>query len=228
MLMPGAISSVLEGCKKKPICMHLNTSNITNEKTNSVGSARYKEQGFLLYTDKNDFIKEVGIYCTFISSLVYKTAYVKNVPNKSQYFGTNILQSHFLFESMKNEGKYIINTKNCVAERANCVVHYDLFKTWITNYSELMLVTAPACGFDESIMSDLLEHDLSETILDFILYFRRTCKEIESSWDRVSIWKYLKKYPRIEKKYRVVINCPLYQLHFLSIYEKTIRKFRKK
>lgn len=224
-LLPGAIDSVLEGCKCSPICMHLNSSGIKNENPLIVGNARFKECGLIEYVDKNEFLEKIGIYCTFVSSLVFNLDYVRNVDHKEKYYETNILQSHILLEIMKNDGVYIVNTFNCLAAQGNDVVHYDVLKTWVKNYSELLLTTAVNCGFDNHRMSELLRVGLSTTVYGFVIRFRQTCTD-EEKWDRDCIWPYLEKYPELIIRYRKVINCPKSQLRRIERWENMRRRLR--
>ena len=227
ILLPGAIESVFEGCQKNPVCMHLNSASLVREHPLEYGKPRFPENGFLAFSDKNDFLESIGIYCTFVSSLVFKTDYVRAIPNKERYFHTNILQSHILLEIMKNDGLYMINTKTCVAARANTVVHYDLFKTWICNYSELLLTTAPACGFEKMRMKRLLYRALSTTILnDYIPAYRLSCPD-EANWERVEIWKYINLFPDIAEKYKIVIDCPVKRLKWIKLLTKAERVWRR-
>ena len=215
ILLPGAIESVLETLKECPICIHLNTSSLISDEPLKFTSPRYKEEGIVKYTDKNKFLHTVGIYCTFVSALVFNVDLVHEINDKEQYFRTNILQSHIYLETMKKEGAYIINTKNCLAARGNRTISYDLYRTWINNYSELLLNTGKKCGFDERILSEILEQSLETNIYNFILHFRRTCKN-EKDWEKDCIWKWIYKYPKLKIKYWLAVNVPIFLLPILA------------
>ncbi len=227
VILPGAIESILEALENEPICMHLNTSSLINETSLSFANPRFKNQGMVVFKDKNEFLKSIGIYCTFVSSLIFNVNNVRNVANKQQYFGTNILQSHIFLETMKNTGNYVINTFNCVAARKNDKVSYDILRTWIKNYSELLITTAVQCGFDAALMDEMLENDLNNMIYGFVIYFRQTCKN-EKDWDRECVWQYINRYPKLIKKYKLALVCPVYLLKILSFKEKIRRKLRRK
>lgn len=226
ILLPGAIETVLAGCSSKPVCMHLNSSNVKSENPVVLGKPRFKEGGLLEYTDKNLFVEKIGIYCTFISSLIFNVDMVINIKNKEQYCNTNLLQSHIYFEIMKNNGKYIINTYNCVAARSNKTVGYDVLQTWVKNYSELMLTTAIKCGFAKERMSEILRKDLSHTVYAFIITFRQTC-DYEEAWDRDCVWKYIERYPELINKYKIALNCSIGMLKWLCLKYKIERKIEK-
>lgn len=227
VLLDGAIDSILEALKCAPICMHLNSSELISQVPLEYEKIRYEEEGILYFDDRNDFIKKIGIMCTFVSSLVFKTDLVRAVPNKEKYFKSNILQSHVLFEIMKNEGIYLVNTQNCLAAKGNHTVKYDIFRTWIKNYSDLMLDTAISCGFKKEVMEEVLEQELDSTVYNFVIHFRRTC-EHEKWWDRECVWKYLDRYPKLKIKYKIAISCPVKLLPFLILANKVKNKIKEK
>ena len=130
---------------------------------------------------------------------------------------------------MKNEGVYIIDTFNCLAARGNRVVGYDVLETWIQSYSELLLTTAPQCGFDEHKMSEILRKDLGNIVYEFVIAFRQTCIN-ESKWNRECIWKYIYRYPELVKKYKKAVSCSIKELKILQWkykFEKKIKNIVK-
>lgn len=226
ILLLGGVESVLKALKYKPICMHLNSSSLKGINPVSFNNLRFEENGFQIYEDKNKFVKKMGIYCTFVSSLVFHLDSVKKIENKEKYFNTNILQTHIFFEIMRNEGIYIINTYNCLAARGNTTVRYDVFKTWIKNYSELLIDTGEKCGFDKEIMSEVLEEGLLTTVYEFVINYRYNCMD-EKEWDRDCIWPYINKYPHLVKRYKIAINCPKWYLRVLRYIYIRKRKFNR-
>ena len=226
IILPGAIESVLTGCEKKPVCMHLNSTNVISEDPLLFGEPRFNEEGFIEYFDKNLFIEKIGIFCTFLSSLVYNLDLVKQVEDKERYFNTNILQSHVFFEIMRNNGLYILNTFNCLAARSNKKVSYDVLRTWVKNYSDLMITTADRCGFDTNRMKKILRKDLNNTIYEFVLKFRQTCDN-EKNWDRECIWRYINEFPELVGKYREALNCPVSKLKWVYLKFRIRRKLKR-
>lgn len=221
-MLDGAVDSIFLAMSKNPVCIHLNSSGIAQKHPIKFGKPRFKYEGIKEYQDKNKFFKEMGIYCTFLSTLVYRTEFVKNIENKEQYFNTNLLQSHIFFEIMKNRGIYILNTKNCLAATGNKKINYDLPKTWIKGYSDLLLNTAVKCGFNEKVVNEELQKDLDTTIYRFVITFRRTCND--DTWDWGCIWQYIERYPRLINKYKTAVNCPKQYLIILQILDRA-KKF---
>ncbi len=219
ILLDGAIESILSALSYNPICVHLNSARLIQEHPFKYGKARLKEEGLRIYADKNEFLKKIGIFCTFISSLIFKTDLINKICNINQYANTNLIQSHALFEIMREKGVYIVNTQNCLAVRKNKSVSYDVFKTWVKNYSDLMLVTAVKCGFDKRMVEEELLKDLDTTIYKFIISFRKTCSN-EKMWDRDCIWPYINRYPSLINKYKIAVNCPRFFLVLLQLIAK--------
>lgn len=223
ILLPGAIESILMGLEKEPVCMHLNSSSVIKESPIVTGKPRFKIEGLKEYKDRNLFIEEIGIFCTFVSSLIFKTDLVKEIDNKEKYFNTNILQSNIYFEIMKNDGLYVINTFNCIAARGNKIVHYDVLRTWVKSYSDLLLSVAPQCGFDAHRMSEVLRTGLTTAVYEFVLTFRQTCDH-EKEWDRECIWPYIDRYPELVNMYKEAINCSLGKLKWLKLKQRIKKK----
>ena len=227
VVLNGSIESILSCLELHPICVHLNSSALIDEERMIISKPRFKVEGNIIIEDRNIFLEKIGIYCTFVSSLIFNGDLVHNVKNKERYFNTNILQSHVFLETMSEDGIYVINTYNSLAATNNKVVSYDVLRTWIKNYSDLLLDTAVNVGFASETVSRVLRNDLNDTIYKFIINFRQTCCN-EGDWDRKCIWKYINMYPELVKKYEIAVYCPVKYLKYLSIFEKVKSKFHRK
>lgn len=227
ILLPGSIESILQCISKNPVAIYLNTSRLISRNPIKYTDLKIEKQNNIEYDDKNMFLKQMGIHCTFISALVFNAHFLKNIPNKERFFGTNIIQSYLLFEMLKSEGKYIVNTFNCVAAQGNETVRYDVYNTWIKNYSELLMVHGKKCGFDETILKEQLHKDLKGTIYYFVITFRKNCKN-QNKWSKEGIWKYIKMFPDILWKYRIAVYCPRFMLIYLCKIKEVICKVKNK
>lgn len=215
IVLENAVESVLEALELKPVCLHLNTCMIIDEDKEVFGEGRFDENGVLCYRDGNEFIKDIGIYVTFLSSLVFRNDLVKKVDNMLQYCGTNFLQSHVFLELLKNKGCYCIVTQKCVAELGNRTVNYDLLETWLKNYGDLLMVTAVNAGLKESYMREVLYKSYKETIYSFVVFYRQTC-ENQKYWNRKTIWNYIDMFPDLKSKFQFAIYLPVFLLRFLK------------
>jgi glycosyltransferase involved in cell wall biosynthesis len=206
IVMEGAIEHILHSIKSNPVCIHLNSANVINEKPLSWGEPRYIYQGVLKYTDRNAYIKKMGIYCTFLSSLVFKKEFIDEIKCFDYYLGSNLLQSHVLLETMKHEGIYLIETFLCICARENKTVNYDIYETWIKNYS-LLLYHSKRFGFSNSIIDEVLQKSFESTVFFFIIKYRYTCKN-SNVWNKNYVKQYICRFPKLIKWYWVAVSCP--------------------
>lgn len=226
IVLDGSIESIFSCLELHPICVHLNSAGLIDEERMKIGKTRFQYEGNIILDDKNIFLERIGIFCTFVSSLIFNGDLVRKIKNKERYFNTNILQSHIFLEIMSEKGIYVINTYNCLAATKNEVVSYDILRTWIKNYSDLLLNTAITAGFDSEIVSRVLRNDLNNAIYKFVIHFRQTCSN-EGDWDRECIWEYINRYPELVKKYEIAVNCPIKYLKYLSILERVKAKLKR-
>lgn len=222
MILPGAVDSILDCISQEPVAIYLNTSSLVSYNPLSYTSEKHAYQGYIEYSDKNLFLKHMGIYCTFISALVFKVDLVRQLENVEKYMGTYILTSHILFDTLKNKGKYIVNTFNCVAAQGNETVRYDVYQVWIKVYSELLMIHGKEVGFDNTLLEEQLNNDLNNTIYRFIIAYRISCKQ-QKRWNKEGIWEYITMFPELVWKYRIIIYCPRICLIFGSKLRKMYR-----
>lgn len=205
ILLPGVVKDILQVLKIEPTFVHLNSCIIQNENTYS--RPRMVENGIRIFEDKNKFLEEMGIYITYVSSLIFRMDIVNEMDNLESFIGTNFIQSHMALISLSKPGKYIINTKNCVAATGNITVGYDLYETWIKQWFNLIIGAGREYQFDEKVLRRIYKKSLKNEILGFILYYRATCDN-EKEWNSNCIWKCINRYPGIKMMYKVVIKCP--------------------
>ena len=117
---------------------------------------RWKETGLKIYSSREQFLEETGIFITFMSSLVFRTELVRRVENKEQYIGTYFIQSYIALATMRERGIYIIDTYNYLAASSNETVGYDLYEVWFYNYHKLILEGGKNGGFLKNIIRYLL------------------------------------------------------------------------
>lgn len=218
MLLPNAIDTILEALEEKPVFLHLNTSNLVSSEPLRYNNTRISEQGIIKYMDKNEFFEEMGIFVTFLSALVLKTDYVRQINHKEKYIGTYFIQSHIALATLKHEGLYLINTTNCLAASGNNTVSYDLYHVWGKQYKELLYTTGLESGIDEKVIRQVHCLNLKTNIKDFVIHFRKTCKN-EAEWNKDDILQSVEMYPKLKKMYKKIIYMPVWQLkinHFLA------------
>ncbi len=97
----------MDTLEKKPVFLHLNTSGLVSESPFVFNEPRWKETGLKIYSSREQFLEETGIFITFMSSLVFRTELVRKVENKEQYIGTYFIQSYIALATMRSRG-YIL------------------------------------------------------------------------------------------------------------------------
>ncbi len=191
MLLPGSIEQILVSIKKNPVAIFLNTSELTDTNPLRSTSPQIKEQGELIFDDRNKILEIIGIFITFMSSFVLRTDLVRAIPNKEQYIGSYFIQSHIALKTMENDGIYILNTYNCLAESSNETVDYDLYYVWFESYHKLLTTTALESGFSREMLDKVYSVSLWNTVRGFVFHFRLRCKN-QRNWNKKYVYKNLK------------------------------------
>lgn len=229
MLLPDVIDSILDALYKKPVFLHLNTSNLVSSEPLKFVNSRMEDEGIVEYADKNEFFLKMGIHVTFLSALVLKTDLIREIRDKEKYIGTFFIQSHIALETLKYNGIYMINTKNCLAASGNHTVAYDLYYVWGKQYRELLFNTGIECGIDEKVIRQVHYQDLDTVIKYFVIHFRKTCKN-ENQWNKEDILQSVEEYPDLKLVYKKIVNLPIWKLriyHFVSRVRNKLCKILK-
>ena len=207
VLLPGVIDKILEAVSAKPVFIHLNSSTLLNWDTMEHTPANAPEIGTVVYDDRSDFLTDIGIFITFVSSLVMRTDLVRQIPDKDRYIGSYLLQSHLALRTLAQEGKYIRVTDNCIAATGNERVNYDVYYVWGQQYSRLLLETGVQIGLSEETARKIHKHDLENTILYFVSTLPATCAG-SKKWKKSCIMNAVKAYPKLCLKYAAYVYLP--------------------
>ncbi|MCD7728665.1 MAG: glycosyltransferase [Clostridia bacterium] len=181
-LLPGAVASIVSSLKKEPVALFINSCGIEDDKTLKYTRPRFEETGDISYNDKNQILKKVNIFITFMSSFVLRKDLICKIENKEQFINSYFIQSHIALATMKEDGLYILNTKNCLAASPNKTVGYDLYYVWFESYHKLFTKTAIESGFDKKITAKTYKKSIRKSVSMFIIDFRRTCENADE-WE---------------------------------------------
>lgn len=225
-LLPGAIESIMKSLDENPVMVHINSCDLLKTEPIKKSLPRLKEEGQIIYHNRDEFFKGVDIFVTFMSSMILKTDYVQKIKNKEKFIGTYFIQSFIAFEVMKNEGKYIINTYNCLAASPNRTVGYDLYFVWGEQYYNLLFNGAINCGIEKSTVEQVYIKDLKDIILNFVLSFRITCKN-SRNWEKKYILNHVYQYKEVKLAYKWAVNSPLAVVIIMKIIMLIKRKLNK-
>lgn len=220
ILMPEALGAILEALRLHPVFVHLNTGDILSENPLSYSLPRFAEGPNEYYHSAGDIFLLMGVYVTYVSSLILKTELVRSIQYKERFVGTFFLQSHVALETLRGEGIHAVVKKYCIAATGNDSVNYDLYDVWGRQYHDLLYGTALSCGIDREAVNSVYLRSLSDTILAFVLQFRKTCPD-SNRWKKEQIMKYARRIPDLRRVYSVAVYAPLpiarlwYRLHLL-------------
>jgi len=126
---------------------------------------------------------------------------------------------------MREQGIYIIDTYNYLAASGNETVGYDLYEVWFYNYHKLILEGGKNGGFSEKILSDIYYKTTKNTVRQFVIQFRCTCKN-QANWRKAYIWPCLEKYHDLKRTFWILVNCPVGILRLLHIVWVQLRKIK--
>lgn len=190
-LLPGAIEKILEAIELNPIFIHLN-----NHWGDDESSARFSPKlGNLILTDKNKFLKIINAFITFTSSLVYNIDMVKQIDNKEQYWGEELLLSHIALRSMKQNGIYIVITHSCFSASVSSV-SYDFYNTFYHGLAKVFLDTGKKSGFSEDAINSALYDSWKKVYLHSAFYEKSIGTPTES-WTKSVVIPAVKRYPNL-------------------------------
>lgn len=209
MLLPGAVDSILEALGRKPVFVHLNTSNLKSFEPLTYTAPRVPEGHLKEYYSKDDLMKDMGIFVTFLSAMVLRTELVREIQNKEQYIGTYFIQSHIALKTLSMDGLYLFVTKNCIAATENRTLNYDVCYVWGMQYRRLLLDTAVEAGMDREILRKLHKRDLKTVIYGFVKYFRTACGS-KCAWEKSYILDEVRKYPVLFLRYLRILYFPVW------------------
>ncbi|WP_049945495.1 glycosyltransferase family 2 protein [Candidatus Stoquefichus massiliensis] len=213
-LLSGAINSIISCLKLNPDLLHVNSCILKNDSPITIKNPRFKEDGILVYQNKNEFLEQIGIFITFVSGIIYKNKLVKMIKDKEDYIGTYFLQSHIALKAMTNGKKFIINTKNCIAESGNEKINYDLYYVWFNCFYKLLYETGIKAKFDENTIRTTYINSVNNYVFYFVLQYRVSCRRQNLNWEKRYAFNILKLFPELRNDFIFVLKSPVYILYF--------------
>lgn len=209
VILPNGLTHVLEVIQQKPDFVYLSSVGMENPSVceRSLHSSLKQK----IFSDKNTFLRYVGIYITFISALIFRMDEVRKMDFSEFPSGNNVIQSYVAFSLLKNARKCVAIQTPCVAARGNERVSYDVYKTWVSELGDLFLNIGTEYNFSEEITREVLYKEYKTVVLDFILKFRLTCPD-SRKWDENCVWPWIAKFPNLVPIYELAMHIPLEHL----------------
>jgi abequosyltransferase len=175
IMLPGTVNAIIECINiDNPDFIHLNLCGFTGSYRGvaNCSGTRYDLATNFVTNDKEAFLKKMGIYLTYLSSLVLRKELVDLIENPKQFIGTFFLQSHFALLTTRGDKKLVILKHNSIASRGGNTGGYNLLKIWVTEYKKLLFGTAITSGYSNKCVKDLYLNSIKSEVKGFILSSR--------------------------------------------------------
>ncbi len=212
-LMENAIETVLHVIEQGPVMAFCNLSLEAGQHNIGV----LEKDGIVFLEDKNDFLKSIGVYITFVSSLIYDMSYVRKIDDMEKYKGDNLLLSHVAINIMQNDGTYVLIGELCIHKSAGGI-NWDFYQAFYYGMKKLIWNTALKSGFDAGMLNRIFYHMLKWPLMDLYFALRRADK-VNDKWNKDYLWDSLSDYPDLLQMYRLLVDTPRIYLveNFLKV-----------
>lgn len=210
LLLPGAVERIIRYIEKEPDYINLNSYTYFTDVFDPEDRKppRIKLEKDLITLDKKEYMRHIGCYITYVSAIVIRRSLFLQVDNPEKYMGTFFLQSHILFDMLRdNDSKVIITKDACIAAKNNNSGGMNLYEVWVKQYKKLLLETAVRNGFDHDQMKEIYLNDINGFIKDSIIKYRVT----ENTYDmshRGILFKNTYMYPVVWRKTYIYAILP--------------------
>ena len=198
-LMENAVETVLHVIEQNPVMVFCNLC-FENGQDNSV----LEEGGTLFLEDKNDFLKSVGFYIVYVSSLIYNMSHVRKIDDMVKYKGDHLLLSHVAVNIMQYDGTYALIKERCLCKRSS-EISYDFYQAIFYGMKKLIWNTALKSGFDAGILNRIFYHMLKWPVMD-VYFALRQADRVDEKWNKDYLWDALSDYPDLLQMYRLLVN----------------------
>ncbi len=227
LLLPGTVDVILQTLESKPVFVYQNSSLLLSEDPLEYAKPDFPEGDPIVYTCRNDIVRQMGIMITFMSSFILRNDLVRAIPDKERYIGTYFIQSHIALSTLAAEGEYVFITRNCVVATGNETVPYDVYFVWGRMYANLLKETAVAAGVDPALVRRIHRKDLRTVIFGFVKNYRISCPE-SKHWNRACVWEQVKPFPSLYPRYLTALYFPRFLLIGITKLTRGIRGLLKK
>lgn len=222
ILLPGALSEIIKAIRIKPNFIHLNTVSFYKRYTGLTSKPRLDIKKNIVTTNKNRYFELVNIYITFLSSSIYKTDIAKSI-DRSIYQGTFTSSGQTVLFCLKQEGKYVIVAKPCVAGRGGNTGGYNLFTVWVKGYRDMIIGTGVEIGLNRKTIKKVYKYTMLKYVREFIHSYRTTEKGL-SLEHRNYIFKGIYDFPSLWIPLLFVTYAPIAELKTFDIIKNAIKK----
>ncbi len=163
VLVPGTINAVLQYVEEEPALVFLKSG--TQRDLEEI-----KDEKCSRFDNAEAYLKHVGIWFTFLSSLVVKRNLV-DITNAEKYMGTSFMQVYMYTTTFLKSQKIILRETPSVVPNSEFKGGYGLYTVWFGNYKNLLL-NFEECGVSKAFLTGMFREGIKGPLLDFVKCFR--------------------------------------------------------
>ena len=225
IMLPNTINKILEFIDRFPdvSIVHLNTCGFEGEYDNkNIFTPRLNLTDDICTKNKDEFINSVGIYITFISSIIINKSKLIKVNNPKEFFQTYFLCSHIPLQITKGDEMMGIISHNCIAARGGNSGGYNIFEVWVKQYNRLLLETGVDAGYSKSTMKKLYYKSMYEIVRYYIIDVRFRSARYDIS-KKAILLKYTFTHPEFWIKLYPYVFLPVKMISLIRQIKSKIR-----
>ena len=204
ILLPGAVSNIIRLIDSNDDIAIIRTNCCAFNRTfniNGCGEPAYKITGDILFNDKNKFLEYIGFSSIFMSTTIYNKKKLLTITNPERYIGTNLLQTHLIFECLAKGGMGVVMSYTCVAARVGVPVGFNLYRVLVVEWKKVLFSTCLSLGYDRASLRKVYNQSISENLSNIVKnshlieerYGTVFCSIFLDTWQFPLAWIYL--YP---------------------------------
>jgi glycosyltransferase involved in cell wall biosynthesis len=210
LLLPGALQRVVDAIRVHPradFLFHNVLSFVDELPPPAAWTPRLPLTQDLTCTDQNLLVEICGIWLTFLSSFVFRREAWNRSGKLERYVGTDIYLSYALFDLLSGARESVVLAQPGVAARAHFSGSYRIFYAFGYQWPELLLVHAPAIGFDRRRMFGVLRRSIRVDLLWRVLTYRFKSGELREE-DRRNVAHSLRGWSRATALLWFAVHTP--------------------
>lgn len=207
ILLDGSVQAIKDciSNNNKPLSfIHLNVAYFEGKfEVPKRRDSLYKLEQDIFFKDKNAFLEYIGIYATFVSSMVFNKRIFGKINSPEQFIGSYLLQSHLALQTIAQGYICGIVSHVCIAQRGNNTGGYNYYKVFAFEWKRVLFETGLENGFSKKTLTSVYRNTIKGYMFRFTLRLRTSeqksfddsgkCLLFRTTWEYPIAWIYL--YP---------------------------------
>lgn len=226
ILLPGAVSNIISLIDSNADIAIIRTNCCSFEKhfdPNKLSKSDYTISKNIIFNNKNDFLEHVGFSSVFMSTIIYSKKSLEKISCPEKYIGTNLLQTHLIFECLAKGGKGVVMSATCVAARVGMPVGFNLYRVLVIEWKKVLFSTCVSLGYARDSLRKVYNQSISTNLSNIVKnahlieerYGMVFCSIFLDTWQFPLAWIYL--YP--------FSLLPSNLLRLLAALKKQVKKY---